>query len=275
MNEETKKTSSPSEHKCWIPENEINKPIYRAVEIEHLLDIFETKTISLVRPRTWEDPYENSLSNCITVAKDKYGQDINLSFESRTKNIFDSCWSTAKETDATWRIYSPNKNKARIRTTIKKLSHAVKSIDDQGFESYLGKVGYLSQQKIKKIIGDTLAKMSELPLDPQIKKLYFHKRSAFAHEKEVRLITNFRNYNKNSLFLKYIETYNDHDICKIPINDPADFIEEIVFDPRTPNNLYQVYLCYFRDKYNFHKIKKSGMYECPNIRKKIDLKLPI
>ena len=44
-------------------------PIYRVLGPSHLFDFFETKSLTLVPPRLWEDPYENVFADSFGVTK--------------------------------------------------------------------------------------------------------------------------------------------------------------------------------------------------------------
>ena len=41
------------------------------------------------------------------------------------ENLYGQCWTKTRESDAMWRIYSPNKNGVRIMTTPRKLLTAL------------------------------------------------------------------------------------------------------------------------------------------------------
>ena len=56
------------------------------------------------------------------------------------------------------------------------------------------------------------------------------------------------------------------DICRLPIGDPADFIDEIVFDPRMPDSLVRAYTAHLITTFNYTKsCFKSKIYESPKL----------
>jgi len=113
----------------------------------HLFDLFRSKHLVLVYPRLWEDPYENVLATAFGISKEN--ENVRYSYESHVKDIYGICWSTVTENDAIWKIYSPNKNKVKLKTTIGKPSNTVSSIELDFLQSRIGKVRYLGERIIK------------------------------------------------------------------------------------------------------------------------------
>ena len=92
--------------------SDVDQTIYRVIDFKHLLNLFKTGDLLFTRPNKWEDPFENCLLKLNTIQKST-GKKIGL--RGLLDIFFGLCWSLgAKETDATWRIYAPNKNGVRI-----------------------------------------------------------------------------------------------------------------------------------------------------------------
>lgn len=245
--------------------DDINSPIYRVIEVSRLIGIFEFEALNLTAPRLWDDPYENFLKYCRGI--DITDDTIRWSFESYSELIFAQCWTLNEENDAVWRIYSPNKDRAKVRTTINKLFKVLNRIQDNFFRSCIGAVKYKDEDAIKRgisaaIKNDKFAFFGE----GLIKEFYLVKREAFAYEKEVRLMV--RLHKPANDFVNAIYQDPDNlDVCNLPLADPEELFDEIVFDPRMPDTLVHAFTSYFRNELKFKKdIYKSNLYEKPVIK---------
>jgi hypothetical protein len=92
-------------------------PIYRVYSMHRFKSLLNTKTNGLVHPSLWKDPFENFFLKCKAVASD--GTFVSL--ESLSESWYGQCWTKNRDSDAMWRIYSPNKDGVRVSTTIRKL----------------------------------------------------------------------------------------------------------------------------------------------------------
>ena len=242
------------------------KKIYRVCELSHLFEVFELNTMGLTTPYKWDDPYEKFLSSCYGI--DGSDNNRHWNFEGYAKLIFGQCWTLNIENDATWRIYSPNKNKVKIRTTIKKLYDVISQFNDE--LSYIGKVKY----KDERIINDQITKGIREPLksfSPKelFENYYLIKRKEFSHEKEVRLLIKLSSLSEKHNPPKISQSSDGH-VCYIPVNNPNEFIEEVVFDPRMSDSLVQAYTYYLQKYFNYsNTIYKSSLYTIPDIIEKI------
>jgi hypothetical protein len=60
--------------------DDTTQSIYRVCEIYRLIDIFVNKSLSLTRPKLWDDPYENFLKYATGI--DKYNdEEIRQSYD--------------------------------------------------------------------------------------------------------------------------------------------------------------------------------------------------
>lgn len=249
--------------------DDIDIDIYRVLEVSRLFDIFETRLLELTSPKSWADPYENFLKYSYGIEDEN--ENVRHSFEGCSKLIFGQCWTLNAETDAVWRIYSPNKDRAKVKTTIRKLYELVQKIQDKWFRSYIGKVKYLPEVEIKK----NISKGIEYPRnyffvrDRLIKEYYLVKRDTFKYENEIRLIVNLPDPPENYVNAIYQDPDN-LDTCNIPLDEPGDLFDEIVFDPRMPDSLVRAYTSHLKNEFKFAKdIHKSNLYLEPKIKQKI------
>lgn len=145
--------------------------LYRYVPLETFVGMVQSKTLTFVLPELWDDPKEcASFKHYVSHLDNVYEQ---LALWSIYHKTFFQCWTTLAESDAMWRIYSYN-NRA-IRISVKRddinLLDDVKAVDVEYSDNFdcefeHGETGYLR----------TLSR----------------KRTAFEHEREVRLIKHYR-----------------------------------------------------------------------------------
>lgn len=225
-----------------IEQKDYSKNIYRIFSIDRLLELFENKENVLVKPELWDDPFENLMLKIpikgykSTLMKRGYGQ----------------CWSLNAESDAMWRIYSPEKNGVKIKTTINNLFRSLYSAQTQyaSFSCYIGKVKYYPKKDINQIISDRISGRRLFNGNiGQARSLLF-KRRAFRHEREIRLI--------------FLDPHNKSDSNIYPYScDPFFLIDRITFDPRMDQKLYKKYKNKLISIGFKGSILQSGLYRVP------------
>src|SRR5947208_1397070 len=82
-----------------------DSPVYRVFPPLGFLDVIVKKKLTLVRPYSWDDPYENILFKRTFQLPDG----TPVSAEKLRDALWGQCWSLTEENDAMWRIYSPQK----------------------------------------------------------------------------------------------------------------------------------------------------------------------
>lgn len=231
-----------------LTENQKDEPIYRVVSIKRLFQLFDDKQNVLVKPKLWDDPFENFIMNSYGELED--GRMFSIGFR---EHFYGQCWTRTRESDAIWRIYSPNKNGARITTTPRKLLKEL--YDSSGkfkdLNCFIGKVNYYTTPKLKELLKN---KASQWIIDQsgggQAQTLLF-KRTPFKHENEIRLIYNSQGKSQS-------------DLHGYPIN-PIELIDDIVFDPRMKYSEFQEQKQKLR-KIGYNKrIVKSNLYKAPQL----------
>jgi hypothetical protein len=202
-----------------------NVPIYRYIPYERCLELILNKELFIPQVRAWEDPYENWL-----VKASFHVGDTRTSYRDFLTSYYGQCWTISCDSDAYWRIYSPDRNSVKIRSSISKLlSTKVKSQALDSFSiinKHIGQVFYLTNNQIIKWVEQERGK-SGLITSEILRESQFIKRHEFKHEKEIRLIITYspdRAINDESI---------NHLFLQI---EPNDFIDEITFDPRIPKN---------------------------------------
>lgn len=259
-----------------INDKDIKKPIYRVYEVSRLIDIFEKKDLCLVKPKLWDDPYENFLKYAQGVGEFR-GKKINFTYNYDQDTIFGQCWTLNKETDATWRIYSPMCDRVKVKTSIEKLFNFMKGFNDELLFTYIGKVKYTKQKNILSQITKEIKEQSpylSFHFDSLIKKYYLVKRDVFKYENEIRLMVSLPDKRENDINSIYRDP-NNLDVCRFPLPDPGNFFDEIVFDPRMENSLVRAFTTYFKSSLKFNKdIYKSKLYDKPYVKMKVNFEFP-
>ena len=165
-----------------LDEKDKDTCIYRVICEKRFYELFRKRQNTLVKPLLWDDPFENFILNS------KLRLDHNTLAECGFRNsYYGQCWTFNQSSDAMWRIYSPNSNGLRIRTTIRKLLMSLsKTLGDYAPErAYIGKVRYLSEPDLFNFGNEVFSNGLQ---DHQCAKTLLVKRTAFRHEREVRLI---------------------------------------------------------------------------------------
>lgn len=230
-----------------IDQQEYSKNIYRIFTIDRLVEIFEQKENALVKPGLWDDPFENFILNI--PIKHKTGQ---VSKSTLRKRGYGQCWTLNIESDAMWRIYSPDKNGVKIQTTIRKLFQSLYSAQTSyaSISCFIGKVKYYSKEEIKKLVSDRIEGRKQFDGNiGQARSLLF-KRNAFRHEKEIRLI--------------YLDPHNQaNSNIYLYSCDPLSLIDRITFDPRMSPRLYNIYKKHLKGIGYRGTLVQSSLYRPP------------
>lgn len=229
---------------------ELDKSIYRVFARERFIELFVTKKLTLVRPKLWDDPFENFIMNAT-------GELHNgLKFQTTFReHFYGQCWTLKRESDAIWRIYSPDKDGVKVKTTIRKLFDALYSQSGKykDISCFIGKVQYSITKKLLEQLSDPDIMRSNLTDTTgrgQASTLLL-KRIAFSHEKEVRLIYNSQ---------KNIHS----DIYKFDIN-PFELFDQIVFDPRMSYSNFKTDKNLLKSWGYKKSIVKSILYKVPEL----------
>ena len=245
-----------------IPKEERDKPIYRVISISRLLEMFAIKKNTLLKPKLWDDPFENFI--CKSTFQDENGKTHKYPFRNRA---YGQCWTLKNESDAMWRIYAPNKDGVKIETSIRSLFDSL--WDDNRYHKslpsplkypqsscFIGKVEYHKQEALKDLIGDPnkmfeLMKGNNRQSEGHAKTLLL-KREEFDHEYEVRLI--YFNHREDG-----------DDIHQYPC-DPYELISRITFDPRMETRLFDVYKMFFKNSGYKGEVEQSTLYSIPQLK---------
>lgn len=232
-------------------------------------------TNTLVRSVKWEDPYELYIKGCkiyFEGYKEIEGKEMNW------ERWYGQCWTKTSDCDGLWRSFTHNEEVrcVKIRTTTKKLYDSLQ--DSPTNKKYIiipfiSEVNYVDDFD-EKTVFDTFESYAKqfigrfhlndiLDKNDLVKALISYamlqtKRKPFQYENEVRLFA-FDEYgvSKDEVF-----TYD--------ISSAQDLIEEIEFDPWTPDYMRKTYTDFLRG-YGFENSKdKEDVVKFSRLYKKPD-----
>ena len=237
----------------WLDDSKLDAPVYRFMPFHRLEDICKSKKNCLVRPKLWDDPFENFLFSADAVEAD--GRHVDLAYRN---DFYGQCWTDADETDAMWRIYSHDKDGVRVRCTPRKLLTGLYASEDSKFCEicyFIGKVTYHPTEELTALLenreyvrravwsGDGAKQCETLLL----------KRTAFAHESEVRLLHQLRRTDAAA-----------DDLFFYPL-DPVSMFDELVLDPRLEKSAADSRKTRLTNLGFTCQIRQSVLYQLPNL----------
>jgi hypothetical protein len=195
-----------------------SRHIYRIISIECLFELFENQQNVLVKPKKWQDPFENFILRARMQLQT--GQLAQFSFHDQ---FYGQCWTLQSASDAMWRIYSPAGNAVRIRSTIQTVAETLsKTLGDYAqIQAFIGRVRYLSNKHLTAYASSWFPGTSRLRARISAETLLV-KRPAFKHEREVRL-----------LYFQPNAGHASGDLYWYSVN-PHELIDQIMIDPRMP-----------------------------------------
>ena len=228
-----------------LPDRKI--PIYRVFSVHRFLETVSDRTLTLVPPEVWDDPFENLVLRHVL-------------FRNLNVRLYGQCWTAnVDETDALWRIYSQDKNGVRVRSTVDRLFAAITDLSRQSapVEYWIGKVRYLTETNIRAEL-ENPRKLQDGVLGSGaigLVETLLIKRREFEHENEIRLI-----YCAHSHYRDLTEP-----VVKFPIA-PNDVFDEALFDPRMPPAAFEAYRDRLRAIGFAGTVEQSQLYQVPNLK---------
>ncbi len=194
--------------------------LYRYFPLDRFLKMLSDRQWALVKFSEWEDPFENFVYSAQVTSK----AGIPVDLTNLRDSVFGQCWSLHQETDALWRIYSPNKSAVKVRVRASALFDSLYGTGEGTvLHLFFGKVMYKCVADIEALMKDQAAIHKGLFSTDGAGMIEYLlvKREEFSHENEARLIyqTETRDpRNKDKMLI-------------FPL-DPNSIVEEVVLDPR-------------------------------------------
>jgi hypothetical protein len=185
-------TDTNEQNLIQLAEADLDLAIYRIYGRDRFESLLASNRDALVNPTKWDDPFENFFLERTEVMDDASGTTIPL--KNLAEDWYGQCWSLNEETDAMWRIYSPDPVKkvgVKVSTTIRRLFENLKHAGSSApsLQFFVGRITYLSQPDIVKLMQNlTFADIAAGSQGDKFAALLCIKREAFRHECEVRLL---------------------------------------------------------------------------------------
>ena len=132
--------SPAGHHYLGIDERDLDREVYRIFSLQRLLELLRSERNTLVRPSLWDDPFENYVLSAI--GRLKSGERFSIGFKDK---LYGQCWTLDRDSDAMWRIYSPDRQGVRVRSTVRRLLESLLNTCESFPElsCFIGKVSYL------------------------------------------------------------------------------------------------------------------------------------
>jgi len=174
--------------------------LYRFISLDGLLNILLTKSLTLVRPNLWDDPHEmlfikdlvdksirDICNGCDSAISDYSAVEHLLKAQYMIDTLYAQSWSLVAESDALWRIYNYDGKSLRLHIRIDQIARHDKLL--------AAKVEYLDHVQLRSF-------------DPEYDFYWLAttKRTAFAHEEEVRVIYS-PVINEDDLYVRFLKLY--------------------------------------------------------------------
>ena len=221
--------------------------IYRIFRKDYFFNLFSDRENVLVRPKIWEDPFENVILNAEvrTASGDKGGFGFH-------EDVYGQCWTLHSASDAMWRSYSEKKDAIRVRTTVGQLLDSLGAANDGWSRTtcFIGKVDYMSEANLRAFAG-TIFRDGITP--GAIARSLLVKRNAYRHENEVRLI-----------FIEPGNKKHPNGLYRHGIN-PNVLFDQAMSDPRLPYDDYLQLKAQIVSKTELteKQVKRSLLYRQP------------
>lgn len=219
---------------------DVSKSLFRYMSLAQFLSIVENKKLYLNKVKRWEDTWEGP-DDQLPIITDT-GKKI-FTESLITASTVGQCWTYDNDSDAMWRIYSPDRQGIMIETyidcfrDIRDLRRAVLAkVIYFNKENYIQKRYEIAENKSYRYVGDMALK-----------------REAFKHENEVRLLVCLQEYEE-------IPNCWDIPVMSFDFN-PQTFIKSITFDPRADDWFVTTMKQYCLSKGFSCPVKKSSLYE--------------
>lgn len=213
--------------------------LFRYMSLAQFISIIENQKLYLKKVKLWDDPWEAPDDQLPLMGK---GGNPIFTESLLASSTVGQCWTCEKDSDAMWRIYSPDCQGVMIETVVKNFTF-IENLRHASLAKviYYNKSNYIEKRyEIANNHSYTFA--GDMAL----------KREAFKHENEVRLLVCLQDYHELG------------DIWEIPVVgfniDPKQFITSITFDPRAEDWFVETMKKYCMSKQLNCPTEKSTLY---------------
>ena len=234
------------------PEDEAT--LWRYMSLEKFVNMLETKSLFFTRADKFEDPFEGFIPSALVesyresikriILDDNFTEVLIKINENSRKYVMCNCWhQNEAESMAMWEKYHMRNSGVAIKTTMQDLK---KSLPDKP-NVFIGKIEYsyyniYGDRYIRCFPSNSLSPEASTNLLSDTKWIYFpyfHKRQAFEHEHETRVIIDVEPFVRDYLEGLRLETIlktEFPDICDVGIPLKVNvntLIDEVITSPYT------------------------------------------
>ena len=229
--------------------------LWRYMSLEKFVNILKTKSLFFTRADKFDDPFEGFVPSEIRDSYEKSAKRVapnedivkllmKVNEDSR-KYVMCNCWhQNPVESMAMWDKYHMRNSGIVIKTTMRDLKNSLSDSKNV----FIGKVEYFYSKNYDFDYKNRLGHSGSLLNQKWTYFPYFHKRKAFEHEREVRMIIDIEPFVRRaldqeipedvSLLQKYISEIEFPDICKVgkPLKVNVNkVINKIIISPYCDN----------------------------------------
>lgn len=218
---DSKKLENRLQHPAFPQPSDPNIKIWRYMDLAKLIWLLVKKKLYFTRLDKLPDQYEGSITSNTAkgiklflkqISADKSWEHILQSYlRAKTTMFVNCCYASNYESEAMWQLYCGPTQGVAIQTSYTTLVDSIK----EEYETYIGLVSYIDYEKVG------------FP-DSNLYYPIMHKRIAFAHENEVRLVKEYQgsDYNNipNGVTIKW---------------DPVNRIQAIYIHPYAPRYYFE------------------------------------
>jgi hypothetical protein len=234
-----------------IDDKLLDSNVYRIYSLDKFLISLNEKSLHLIKPKLWDDPFEGFFLDQAFWRSDR-GAKIHWISDIDKDRFYAQCWTFKNESDFLWRLYAPKKDGIMVRSTIRKLYNYLQGMPGK---FYIGKVVYLSDKEIKnKYIGI----QKETDIEILIIESLLIKRTEYQEESELRIIY-------------YSPDSSTPGEAPIGLSFPLAFdsidkllFDEIIIDPRVNRMVYDSTKRVIESLGYRGIIRRSSLYDKPN-----------
>lgn len=213
--------------------------LFRYISLAQFLSMIENKKLYLKKVKLWDDPWE-APDDQLPIIRDN-GEPV-VAESLIVSSTVGQCWTYEKDSDAMWRIYSPDRQGVMLETTA----------------SDFFQVNNLRRASLSKVIYYNKDNYREKRIEVANNRSYTFagdmalKREAFKHENEVRLLVCLQAYS---------ELGNVWEIPTVGFDiNPTQFIHSITLDPRADDWFVETMKKYCSSKQLTCPVEKSTLY---------------
>ena len=225
--------------------------LWRYMSLEKFVNMLKTKSLFFTRADKFDDPFEGFIPPEIRTSYEKSARRVTpdedivkllmkVNEDSR-KYVMCNCWHQNRvESMAMWDKYHMRNSGIAIKTTMHNLKNSLLDSKDV----FIGKVEYFYSKNYDFDYKKGLQDSGSLLNQKWTYFPYFHKRKAFEHEHEVRMIIDIDPFVREaldqvipedlSLLEKYISEIEFPDICKVGIPlkvNVNELIDKVIISP--------------------------------------------